>query len=208
MKHKALPLTYFGLSLWALTSISASATRSSNPPSFQAQVCTTVLTSETALTSHLIPALSPHTYYVKSLISERLVASGNLVYNQYDQNRRIHILIRAKLPDGTRDPHLRGAEQFTAIIQHLGPRAKGIEAHWIRYNEDFTPSELTDNLDSFNLNLSTGMSQIEAAKNTWTGQQAIALGYTHVQIAQYIPESRTDGRTADYRDVIVYFDEP
>jgi hypothetical protein len=87
---------------------------------------------------------------------------------------------------------LRGKEMFDMTMSYFGPAVKQVEGNW-RYG---------DNLKVFNELTAKNVSPIEAAKATWTGQQAARHGYTEASI------KAIDGKKGDYYDVSVIFTKP
>jgi hypothetical protein len=83
--------------------------------------------------------------------------------------------MRTALEDGTRNPDLRGQDQFNKILDHFGrDNVDAIKGNW----------QYDTNLNGFNDGIAQGMTPEQAAANTWTGKQAAAAGFTNVEIEQ------------------------
>ncbi|HAA69909.1 MAG TPA: hypothetical protein DCE55_12280 [Planctomycetaceae bacterium] len=100
----------------------------------------------------------------------------------------LEIEMRMRLRDGTRGS-LRGVDEFRNIIEAGGSRVNRIKGSW----------SYGDNLDSFNRSVSNGVSPEDAARNTWTGQQAGRSGFGNVD------QIRTQGEPGAYEKVEVWF---
>ena len=87
---------------------------------------------------------------------------------------------------------LRGREQFQKILQFFTGRFKGIRGSW----------SFGTNLEAFNKAITAGMSPVEAALKTWTGQQAKDAGYSRVVIRSL------EGPAGHYSKVTVSFFHP
>lgn len=89
---------------------------------------------------------------------------------------------------------LRGREQFEKIMEHFKGRVLTINAYWI----------YGDNLEDFNrlTGSPNNMDPKEAAEHTWTGEQALAYGFTTVVL-----ESLT-GSPGHYTEVSLHFAKP
>lgn len=132
----------------------------------------------------------------KSKSLPTLMAQGELDWD--DGQLRIFMRYKLRQEDGSRHALLRGAEQFRDIVEHFGERATGIAARWD------VGSGLTDNIDEFNRLTSAphNLSEEEAARQTWTGRQALQNGFTEV----HVKEVRT--HSGRYTSVRVNFDRP
>jgi hypothetical protein len=90
-----------------------------------------------------------------------------------------------------------GEDFFAAMIMHFGPtNVQTIMGHWI------SGIDLDTNIDQFNALTLAGMSDIDAAKATWTGRQAIAYGLVRVTIQYKVPPIHAPGQ---YTEVIALF---
>ena len=70
-----------------------------------------------------------------------------------------------------------GKDFFAAMMAHFSPAAvRTIKGIWV------AGLDLDTNIDQFNALTKQGMSDIDAAKGTWTGQQANDYGFTNVKI--------------------------
>ena len=85
-----------------------------------------------------------------------------------------------------------GSEPFHKILQFFAGRFKGIRGSW----------SFGTNLEAFNKAITTGMSPVEAALKTWTGQQAKDAGYSRVVIRSL------EGPAGHYSKVTVSFFHP
>ena len=132
----------------------------------------------------LVDRSTPARYHVSDAGNERLSAFATV------EEGEILITLRAQLPDGTRSPLLRGAEQFQRILAHFSGRFRGIRGSW----------SYGDNLEAFNNAIRAGRTLEAAALETWTGQQAAAAGYTHVIIRS------TEGAPGNFQRALVVFE--
>lgn len=122
----------------------------------------------------------------------RLEAEGAIQMNS-DRKPRLALNFKTRVGD-TRSPFLKGAEQFDSILRFFEGEYVGINAMWYA----------GDNLAEFNrlTGPAHNLSLVEAARRTWTGQQALKHGFTDVKIA------RTKGSPGKYSHAEVYFDHP
>lgn len=90
-------------------------------------------------------------------------------------------------------PSFRGSELLDLFLKLFEGRFKVIHARW--YGDG-------DNLTTFNRLTKMGTDPETAARNTWTGKQAVRRGYTLVRIGEIT------GNSGDYAEVDVYFEKP
>ena len=76
------------------------------------------------------------------------------------------------LEDGSRSAVLRGEEQFDLIMRHFGGSATSVRGAWA----------YGTNLEKFNMLVREGKSVQDAARGTWTGEQAARFGFTQVTV--------------------------
>lgn len=87
----------------------------------------------------------------------------------------LEFTVVAKIPGQT--GAVSGQDFFAAMMAHFTSGAvKSIEGHWI------SGIDLDTNIDRFNALTRQGLSDIDAAKRTWTGQRAKDYGFTNVRI--------------------------
>ena len=150
-----------------------------------AVVAATVITPEIeagSLEAGVSVERTAESYRATDLAVKRIQAVG------YLRGGELELLIRTKLPEGTRGA-LRGGKEFQAILEHFGvENIKVIKGSW----------SYGDNLAEFNKLLLEGLTEEEAALGTWTGKQAQAVGFGKVRV-------RTYGSPGDYEKVEAYF---
>jgi hypothetical protein len=90
-----------------------------------------------------------------------------------------------------------GQDFVAAMMAHFGPaNVKTIKGHWI------AGIDLGTNIDQFNALTRQGLSDIDAAKNVWTGQRAKDYGFLNVKIDFKDPPRNAPGQ---YVEVIASF---
>lgn len=137
-----------------------------------------------------------HEYSVKGPYlnpRHRLEAEAAISHGKFDDKPRLTLNLFTRDKDGTRHPLLRGSEQFEDILRFFEGEYVGINALWYE----------GDNLAEFNRLTASGLKPEEAARQTWTGQQALKHGFTDVKF-----EKPQRGSPGAYRQVSVYFDRP
>lgn len=116
-----------------------------------------------------------------------------------DDYGTLSLYLYTKTPTGDRSPLLRGKESFEAILQHFGPKVKRIQGNWTLSSSNKYGS---DNLKTVNELTAKGVPLEEAVKQTWTGQQAAASGFS--QTAKIF----ANGGPGNYSVVEVLFTKP
>lgn len=109
--------------------------------------------------------------------------------------------INLHLKDKHGRSQLRGKEEFQKVLKHFEGRFDQIRGVWM---EPIGRAELSDNLAEIN-RLTQGPNALapeEAARQTWSGQQAVAAGYSKVEIQEL------DGEPGHYTEVTVLFKKP
>lgn len=105
-------------------------------------------------------------------------------------NETLNFSINLKNLGGERSLLLRGKDQFNKMLSHFkksGTKVKAIESVMLGQQEgEYNPLYYNTNLELLNFFYSKGESLEEAAKNTWTGRQAIRHGYTEVEVQEVI----------------------
>lgn len=112
-----------------------------------------------------------------------------------DGKTRLNFFVQTRDPNGFRHPQLRGQEQFQDMLKYFEGQFEGIAGTWV---ENYG----VDNLQEFNRLTGQGLSLEEAARRTWTGQQAAQAGFTRVHV------EKPKGYPGHYRKVEVHFDPP
>lgn len=113
-----------------------------------------------------------------------------------DGKTRLYFFVQTRDPDtGFRHPLMRGQEQFQDMLKYFKGRFEGIGGSWVKgYG--------VDNLAEFNRLTGQGMAPEEAARRTWTGQQALKAGFTRVHV------DIIKGYPGHYKKVEAHFDPP
>jgi hypothetical protein len=90
-----------------------------------------------------------------------------------------------------------GADFFAAMMAHFGPNnVQTIVGHWV------AGVDLDTNIDQFNALTLSGLSEIDAAKATWTGRRAMDFGFMKVAIKYTAPPQ---GASGQYTEVVALF---
>ncbi|MDH4468738.1 MAG: hypothetical protein QE271_11830 [Bacteriovoracaceae bacterium] len=102
-------------------------------------------------------------------------ARAQLNYNYTDKETYLFMnLSLRKQDENSRSTFMFGSQVFNIFLDYFAGKFNGIEADWT----------FGDNLKTFKEEVSRGKSFEAAAKETWTGRQASAAGYTEVQIKE------------------------
>ncbi|WP_126642721.1 hypothetical protein [Embleya hyalina] len=110
----------------------------------------------------------------------------------------VKMTVVARRPDGTRYEGVpSGTEMFEEALSQFGGAGKprGITSSW-------NDGPLDANLKKFNELIRSGHSLEDAARGTWTGQQAGSRGWTSVSIDRDWSVRKADGT---FTEVMVYF---
>ena len=108
------------------------------------------------------------------------------------ENGVLDITIRTEL-DGARSSVVNGSTQFARILEHFAGKFSAIKGNW----------SYGSNLADVNRLVGKGLSVEQAAKQTWTGQQAAKAGFTDVRVLE-----ATKGANGEYTTVKVEFTKP
>ncbi|AYF76305.1 hypothetical protein D7D52_23535 [Nocardia yunnanensis] len=113
--------------------------------------------------------------------------SGSGVIADLNENGTLSIMMH-NYPD--LGSPLRGKQMFDEIMNHFGDRVHEIRGIWV----------YGDNLGGFNKAVQDGATLVQAARSTWTAQQALRYGFGRIRIDDATP--RLDG---DFDQVLVTF---
>ncbi|MFF2396804.1 RHS repeat-associated core domain-containing protein [Nocardia sp. NPDC058114] len=101
--------------------------------------------------------------------------SGSGLHALLDENGTLTLMVENHPELGS---PLRGRQMFDEVMNHFGDRVQQVQGNWV----------YGDNLAKFNSALENGATLNQAARETWTAQQAARYGFTRARIDQAVPE--------------------
>lgn len=155
--------------------------------------CTDLLlsgkTQSTLLPSGLLVEKTAITYRAVDPKFKDYSATGTLSFNG-----TLYLDFKLKEDFRRRSPLLRGKEQFDAIMAHFGDHVQQINGVWVEGDNLDIVNEYTSSRHRFSL--------LNAARKTWTAQQAFRHGFTVLTVID------TEGLPGRYSEILVNFRRP
>lgn len=105
------------------------------------------------------------------------VLDRNIFWKAYLEDGVLSMRIQLKVPSQGYRSSLQGHKIYKEMMEHFGVKnIKKIESVWIEQT----------NFTQFFKNIEKGMSEKEAALNTWSGRQAKSYGFSKVSVEVYV----------------------